>query len=231
MTRNLIPASLALFALPLAALASSSGLNNIPTADTAPNLVPVIQEYSTFGAERKPDHTAGMKIGFGPWDKAFFDSRFEAGIDSHFAPDPAGPPVFQVKYAMQPWQQGPAIGIGSANLAVNNDGRDRVGQPFSYAVLSQDLKWFRLHGGYGLQHNGNAGFVGIDKTFKVFNRDLTLRSDATQIQNQGQWLASVGAQYGIARWLAVESWVSVPTETGQPSFTIKFDLILDWKRK
>ena len=43
MIRNSVLTSLSLLALPLAALASPSGLNNIPTADTAPDLVPVIQ--------------------------------------------------------------------------------------------------------------------------------------------------------------------------------------------
>ena len=54
-------------------------MNNIPTADTAPDLVPAVQEYTTFDAQRTSDHTAGMQTGFGPWDKAVFNSRFEVG--------------------------------------------------------------------------------------------------------------------------------------------------------
>ena len=223
--------TLCLLALPLSALASPSGLNNIPTADTAPDLVPVIQEYTTFGAGRKPDHAAGMKVGFGPWDKAAFDSRFEAGVDGHFAPGDAGPAVFQMKYALQPWKEGPAVSIGSANIAVNRADRARSGQPFSYVVLSQDFKAFRLHAGYGIQHLGNAGFVGIDKLVKLFGRDLVLRSDATQIQNQRQWLGSVGALYAVSPWLVLESWASFPIDTGKPSFTLKLNIPLDWKRK
>jgi hypothetical protein len=208
--------------------ATSSGLNNIPTADTAPDLVPVIQLFSTWGEEHKPDHSAGMKIGFGPWDNAFWGSRFEAGVDGHYAPGDAGPAVFQLKYALQPWEKGQAIGIGSANIAVTESDRDRTGQPFSYAVLSQDFKFLRLHAGYGLQHDGNAAFVGIDKTFKVFDRSLMLRSDAIQIQNERQWLASVGALYEINRWLVLESWGSFPVETGNPTFTLKLNFVLDW---
>src|SRR5262245_51121198 len=177
--------------------ATSSGLNNIPTADTAPDLVPVIQLYSTWGDDRRPDHSAGMKIGFGPWDDAFWGSRFEAGVDGHYAPGDPGPAVFQLKYALQPWEKGPAICIGSANLAVTDNDRERGGQPFTYGVLSQDFKFFRLHAGYGLQHDGNAGFFGIDRTFKVFDRPLMLRSDAIQIQDERQWLASVGALYEL----------------------------------
>ena len=221
----------ALFLIPCAAFATSSGLNNIPTADTPPDLVPVIQVYSTWGEARKPDHSAGMKIGFGPWDNAAFGSRFEAGIDGHYAPDPAGPEVFQVKYALQPWQKGPAIAIGSANLAINHDDRSRTGQPFSFAVLSQDFTYFRLHAGYGLQYHGNAGFFGIDRTFKLFERDLMLRADAVQIQDEHQWLTSVGALYAFNRWLVLETWGSFPVDTGKPTFTLKLNFILDWKKK
>ncbi len=228
--RSLLPA-LSLLALPLAALASSSGLNNIPTADTAPDLVPVIQAYTTFGEQRKPDHTAGMKIGFGPWDKAAWNSRFEAGIDSHYAPDSAGPAVFQIKYAVKPWEEGPDFSIGSANLAVNGSDRARAGQPFSYAVLTHDFKQFRLHAGYGVQHQGGTALLGIDKTFKVLDRDLMLRADAVQIQNERQWQPSVGFLYAINSWLVWESWSSFPVETGRPSFTLKLNFVLDWKKK
>ena len=215
-----------LLALPTGVFAAASGLNNIPTADTAPNLTPVIQAYSTFGEDRKPDHTAGLKVGFGPWDKAAFSSRFEATVDGHYAPGEAGPAVFGLKYALQPWQSGPAIGVGSANLGISGGDRARTGQPFSYAVLSQDLKQFRLHAGYGLQHLGNAAFVGADKTFKVFNRDLVLRGDAIQIQNQHQWLASGGALYALNRWLVLESWASFPVDTGKPTITLKLNFVL-----
>lgn len=193
--------------------------------------MPVIQAYTTFGADRKPDHTAGMKIGFGPWDKAAYNSRFEAGIDSHYAPDSAGPAVFSVKYAVKPWEEGPDIGLGSANLAVSSGDRTRAGQPFSYAVLSHDFKHFRLHGGYGVQHRGNSVLLGVDKSFKVFDRDLVLRSDAVQIQDQGQWLASVGFLYAINSWLVWESWASFPTDTGKPTVTLKLNFIFDWKKK
>ena len=66
---------------PWKAQASSSGLNNIPTADTAPHLTLVVQEYSTFGAERKPDHTAGFKFGIDPWEESEWRNRFEWGLD------------------------------------------------------------------------------------------------------------------------------------------------------
>src|SRR5215471_5158645 len=103
--------------------AAATGLNNIPTADTAPNLTLVLQEYSTFGADRSPDHVAGFKFGVDPWQESEWRNRFEWGLDSHFAPGDAGPAVFQVKYATQPNTNWPALGIGAANLAVTSDDR------------------------------------------------------------------------------------------------------------
>lgn len=228
--RNTVVA-LAACLVPLAAQASPSGLNNIPTTDTAPNLVPVIQAFSTWGDDVDWTHWAGMKIGFGPWENgAAWGSRFEAGVDAHYAPGEAGPTVFQVKYSIEPWEQkGPAIGIGSANLGLSSEDRDRAGQPFSYAMLSYDFTWFRLHGGYGVQHNGDAALLGIDRTFDVFDRPLTLRADATQIQDQSQWLTSVGAMYAINKWLVFETWSSFPMETGDPTFTFKLNFVLDWR--
>ena len=218
-------------AVPASVFATASGLNNIPTADTAPDLVPVLHAYSTFGEGRGPDHSAGMKFGLGPWDKAAFNSRFEFGVDGRYAPDPIGPAVFQLKHALQPWGKGPAIAVGSANIAVSESDQNKTGQPFSYAVLSQDFGHFRLHGGYGTQHNGHAGFVGIDKTFEVGSRPLTHRADAVQIQSENDWMASAGAMYQVNKWPVLEAWGSFPVDKGDPSFTLKPNFVLDWKRK
>ena len=46
--------------------ATSSGLNNIPTADTAPNWTLVFQGCSLVGAQRSPDHFAAFKFGIDP---------------------------------------------------------------------------------------------------------------------------------------------------------------------
>lgn len=224
---------LAGLAIPFGALATPSGLNNIPTADTAPNLTPVIQGYTTFGEQRLPDYSVGMKMGLGPWTNTLpWNSRFEWGVDGHLTPGEAGPAVFQAKYALQPWAKLPALGIGSANLALTSSDRSRAGQPFSYAVLTEDLGWFRLHGGYGLQaeHN-NTALLGIDKTFTVFDHALTLRSDAIQINQQHDWEASVGGMYEFCRWFTVETWANFPTGPGKPSFVVKFDIPLDFRRK
>lgn len=202
--------------------ASPSGLNNIPTADTAPDRTVVIQEYSTFGADRKPDHTAGFKMGLQPWGQ-----RFEWGLDGHLAPGDSGPAAFQIKYAIQPWEKLPTLGIGVANLAVTSEDRDRAGQPFSYAVLSHDFNLFRMHGGYGLQaHYNNTVLLGVDKTIKLFNRDFTLRADAIQSERQHNWVGSFGGMYSFCKYFTLEAWINQPIHRAPASFTTKLDFSL-----
>ena len=138
MKRNsIIVPGLCLLALPLIAVASPSGLNNIPTTDTAPNLTLVVQEYTTVGAGRKPDHTAGFKFGLDPWEQSEWRNRFEVGLDGHFAPGDAGPAAFQVKYTTQPHPEWPAIGIGVANLATTSEDRTRAGQPAGHRAAER----------------------------------------------------------------------------------------------
>ena len=211
---------LCLALLPLQANATSTGLNNIPTADTPGDGELVLQEINTLATERTDDFAAGFKMGLRPWGQ-----RLEWGLDSHFAPHEAGPPVFQSKYAVQPWENGPALGVGAANIAVNSDDRDRAGGEFKFAVLSQDFTWLRLHAGFGLQPNNNAMFFGTDKTFKVFDRNLMLRSDAIQTNDQSQWLTSFGFIYFLHKNVALESWASQPTDHGGPSVTVKLNFI------
>jgi hypothetical protein len=207
------------------AVATSTGLNNIPTADAPGDGEFVIQEINTIATEGRDDFTAGFKMGLRPWGQ-----RFEWGLDSHFAPGGAGPAVFQAKYAFQPWEDWPTLGIGAANIATNSDDRKLAGGEFKFAVLSyevksQESKWFRLHAGYGLQTQNNAMFFGVDKTFKVFNRGLMLRSDAIEIQDRSQWLASFGGIYFLHKHIALESWFSQPTDHGEPSVVVKLNFI------
>jgi hypothetical protein len=147
------------------AFASSSGLNNIPTADTAPNLTLVIQGYSLFGAQRSPDHFAAFKFRVDPWESRQWRNRFEWGLDSRIGSGEIGPSVLQAKWATQAGPKWPAISVGVANLAPTRSECSRAGEPFSFIVLSQDLKVFRLHGGYALQTgNNNTVMLGLDRT-------------------------------------------------------------------
>lgn len=201
--------------------ATPSGLNNIPTADTPGDRELVIQQFSTWGDDRQPDYSAGMKMGLQPWGQ-----KLEWGVDGHLAPDDAGPAVFQAKYALQPANSWPTLALGIANLAVTSHDRDRAGQSFTYGVASHDFKWLRAHAGFGFQQFNNAAFFGLDKTVKLFERDLMLRTDVIQIDDQDQWKASAGFIYFVHKMFAVESWVSHPLEQGKPSFTLKFDFII-----
>ena len=103
--------------------------------------------------------------------------------------------------------------------------RKDVGHVFSYAVLSHDFGWLRGHAGYGFQHNNDAAFFGFDKTVQFLERDLMLRSDFIQIDDQDQWLGSAGFIYFMHQNLAVESWMSQPFERGEPFFTVKLNLV------
>jgi hypothetical protein len=202
--------------------ASPSGLNNIPTADTAGHREGVIQWYSTFDDSDGEDHWAGFKTGFQPFGP---DYRFEVGFDSHIAPGDAGPFVVQGKFAFQPWVGLPAFAIGTANLGLSSDDRDDAGQAFSYAVMTHDFEYFRAHLGYGVQHHNDTLLLGFDKTVKLFDRDLMLRTDIRQIDDEDRWLASAGFLYLLHKNFALESWLSQPTEDGPTSVTIKLDFI------
>lgn len=211
--------------------ASSSGLNNIPTADTAPNLTLVFQGYSLFGVQRSPDHFAAFKFGLDPWESRQWRNRFEFGLDSRVAPGDAGPNVIQAKWATQPSAKWPAISIGVANLATTRAERLRAGRPFSFIVVSQDLKVFRLHGGYAIQagHN-NTPMLGLDRPFRVFHRDFILHTDALQTEHRQNWAASFGGLYAVAKYFAVESWITQPIHGHPPSFIAKVDFSIPFKR-
>lgn len=199
------PQTLALYALlTTSALATPSGLNNIPTADTVPHRTVALQAFDTFSTD-SDDFWLGFKAG---WD---FTRKvhLELGLDSHLSPDPAGPLFFQAKLGFEPWEGG-KIAIGVANVGLTD--RDRAGDPFTYAVLTQDLKVARLTAGYGMQTDANTVLLGIDRTFKVFDRNLNLNADIVQIRDESAWLPSVGAKFDLTKHIVLESWVNFPED-------------------
>lgn len=211
----------ALFTAP-ALFATPSGLNNIPTADVTPQSVFVIQAFTNFGNDYDTDLTLGFKTGLD-----VFGQKFELGADSHITPNNGGPVLLQFKYQTPKLWEGANLGIGIANLALDKNDRDRAGDPFSYVVLTQDVAGlFRAHTGYGFQTDGNSVLLGLDKTVKVFDRDLVLRTDAVQIENQGQWMVSVGFLYAIHENLVLESWASQPFDHGDAIFTVKLNFVI-----
>ncbi len=217
---------LALFAFFSASsvFATPSGLNSIPTADTTPQGTVVLQAFTNFGSDNDTDLTLGFKTGLDLWGQ-----KFEIGADSHITPGNGGPVVLQFKYQTPQLWEGAHLGVGIANLALGNDFRNRAGDPFYYAVLSQDIAGlFRAHAGYGFQAHGNSVLLGLDKTLKVYDRELVLRTDAVQIQDQGQWMGSVGFLYALHKNFVFESWASQPFDHGSAIFTAKLNLVFQF---
>ena len=209
--------TLALYALLTAsALATPSGLNNIPTADTVPHRTVAVQAFDTF-SPHSDDFWMGFKTGWDVTDKL----HLEWGLDSHLSPDPAGPLYFQTKLGFSPWEDG-KIAIGVAGVGLTNT--DRSGDPFTYAVLTQDLHFARLSVGYGLQTDANTVLLGLDRTFKVFDRNLNLNADLVQTGDQSGWLTAIGAKYDLTKHIVLESWVNLPDE-GDVSVMAKINFV------
>ena len=209
--------TLALYALLTAsALGTPSGLNNIPTADTVPHRTVAVQAFDTFSSH-SDDFWMGFKTGWDLTDKL----HLEWGLDSHLSPDPAGPLYFQTKVGFSPWEDG-KIALGVAGVGLTN--KDRAGDPFTYAVLTQDLHFARLSVGYGLQTNTNTVLLGLDRTFKVFDRNLNLNADLVQTGDQSGWLTALGVKYDLTKHIVIESWVNLPDQ-GDASVMAKINFV------
>ena len=201
-------------------LATPSGLNNIPTADTAGQGEYVFQAFTNFGERRRPDNNLGFKTGL-----ELFGEKFEVGLDGRITPDKGGPAVAQVKYARSIWDGG-SLGVGIANIAFRSQDRDRAGNPFKYGIITQKVgERLRVHGGYGFQTDNDSVLLGADFTMKINGRDLVLRSDVIEIQDQDQFLGSFGLLYVINKNLVLETWASQPFEDGRTVGTLKFDFV------
>jgi hypothetical protein len=199
-------------------LATPSGLNNIPTADTAGEGDYVFQAFSNFGERRRPDNNLGFKTGLG-----LFGEKLEVGLDGRITPDKGGPAVAQVKYA-RTLQEGTSLGVGIANIAFRGQDRDRAGNPFKYGIITQKLGNLRLHGGYGFQTDNDSVLLGADYSLKLNSRDLVIRSDVTEINDGDQFVGSLGFLLVINPSLVLESWASKP-EDGSTVGTLKFNFI------
>jgi hypothetical protein len=209
--------------------ATSTGLNNIPTADTPGDRELVFQSFVNIRDERHDDYFLGFKGGLRPWKV-----RFEYGADGRIGEGTSQPAVLQFKFAValselfEYEQELPMVAVGVVNLGLTSDDRDEVGQPATFPVVTQDFGWFRAHAGYLFQHNNNAAFFGFDKTIELFERDLMLRTDFIQIEDGAQWLGSAGFIYFIHEHFALESWASIPFEHGEPTFTLKMNVIFSF---
>jgi hypothetical protein len=200
----------------LPALATSTGLNNIPTADVVPKNVLVFQYYSDIGNDKVPTHFAGFKYGL--------TDNIEVGLDSRFFAEKTSTEnlVGQAKIRFE-FDEALAIALGVTNLG----DRDKAGKESPFGVLSYDFSFFRVHFGGTGQDNNEGFFGGIDKTFSFLKRDFTLRSDIIQANDQRDTTASVGFIYDLGHNLLLESWMSFPSESGKEDIlTIKLNYVI-----
>jgi len=205
-------------ALPAAAaLATPTGLNNIPTAYVVPDRVLVLQGFTEFGRDRTPSWFTGLKYGPAPhWEIGIDDTTL--GLASE------GGPVLQAKREMA-LSERTAVGLGLAN--VSND-TDRNGKTFPYAVVSSSQGSFTGHLGYSFQQDNHAWFVGADTTVAG---KLTLRADWIQVLAGEESVTSFGFLTPLSpRWL-VEGWASVPSAEGTESwYVLKRDYVVPLAR-
>ncbi|MGI8889708.1 MAG: hypothetical protein ACR2G0_02855 [Chthoniobacterales bacterium] len=183
--------ALLLAALPQLAWATPSGLNNIPTADTAPQGTLVLQTYSTVGGGARDDLNFGFKTGL-----EFKALRFEFGADSHVYPGLGGPVVVQAKVAYPLGEHLPTLAGGVANLAFTDHQRDRSGQPFGYGVLTEDFGFLRVTAGCGVQDGDKLPFVGLDKTFKLTRKKVVAVSEGKSVTTRETTVAGEGQGTG-----------------------------------
>lgn len=201
---------LAAFACVASVFGTPTGLNNIPTAETIDHRTVAVQFFSSFGGSNQfatsgPGKTSdwvGFKTG---WD--FKPVHLEWGLDSVLGTGCSGPLLFQTKARIQPWQDG-MFALGIAGVALTDT--KRAGDPFTYAMLYHDFHVVRLHAGYGLQTDGNSYLFGVDRTWKLFDRNFNLNADLVQSRNQHGHIAALGAKYFLSKHIALESWMNFP---------------------
>jgi len=196
--------------------ATPSGLNNIPTADTIGEREVAVQAFDSFGGTEAHDFSMGFKTGLD-----LSSVHLELGLDGHLVPNSSGPFYFQTKAGFEPWKGG-KIAVGVANVAVSD--QSRAGDPFTYSVLTQDLQFFRVSAGYGIQTRNNSVLLGLDRTWKVVGHDLNLNADIVQTNDQSRWLSSVGLKYELCKSIVLEGWANLP-DHGKTSFVAKLNYV------
>lgn len=77
-----------------------------------------------------------------------------------------------MKYALQPWADLPTRALGTANLALTEEDRERVGEPFTSAILTYDWGWLRTHTGYAWQAGPSTVPFGPNDPLKLLDRPV-----------------------------------------------------------
>lgn len=209
-------------------LATPSGLNNIPTADVAPEGVIVFQQINNFGDDQVGFHSFGFK--YGPakdWeigvDGLVTRSDEDAGgMGAGGGGMPTYPFVFQVKRRFETKTPGLTLGLGIAGLSANSD---KAGDPVEYAVLSKKFENVNAHAGYMVIKEAEDNvFAGLD--YSPSSR-LTLRADANNLNDTDNLLSSAGFIYTIDKDWLVEAWYSHSGTDGvNGTFTLKLDYVI-----
>ncbi len=215
MKKLLISAALFLSIVTVPGWATSTGLNNIPTADVVSERTLVYQWFSNLANNSKAGHFTGLKYGLMKND--------EIGLDGRVFPEDAAEEnlVAQGKIALQLCPS-LAFAVGVTNLG----DRAKAGYEAPFGVLSKDFGLFRAHFGGTVQRNNEGIFAGLDTTFKFLDRDLTLRGDLIQTNDRDDITTSAGFLYDLGRNFLLESWVSFPTESGKEEVaTIKLNYV------
>ncbi|MHC4364649.1 MAG: hypothetical protein ACYSTJ_04190 [Planctomycetota bacterium] len=218
------------------AQATSTGLNNIPTTDVVPENVLVFQTWGNFAGGEHPEQFVGFKYGL------FKDMEF--GVDWKANDQPHGHAMLQAKYA---FDIEPDLLRGVVGFAELSDNREHNGEWFPFGATSLDFKTFRLHFGYAGQPHNERFFGGIDKTVSFLDRNLMLRFDGIHINDKEDMLFSAGFLYelwphdggegtqdsgvpgaldSIARNMALESWVSLPSDGEKEVYTVKLNYVI-----
>lgn len=206
-----------LFAVPVC-WATPTGLNNIPTADVVPKKVLVLQGIVEVGKDNKPDYATGFKYGL--------IKNLEVGLDGRIFPEAGLGETLkgQIKYRYE-LTDDTAVSVGAANLG----DRARLGWEDYYLVFSHNLGFMNIHLGGTLQRDNEGGFAGLDKTVKLFKRDFTFRTDVIETNDSHDFTNSVGFIYDVGHNFLIESWVSIPSQSGSEEITtIKFDYVVEF---
>jgi hypothetical protein len=196
------------------ALATPTGLNNIPTADVVAKDFLVLQSWLGFGSGLDTSWAAGAK--YGPAE------NWEVGLDGGLTgPGSGGGPVFQAKYRVC-LEKGARIALGAAN--VSND-RDLHGDYFPYVVASVPIgSQADGHLGYSFQSGNNGLFLGANA---AVSPRLTLRSDWIQTDSGDESVWSLGFISPVTSDFLVEGWASFPTAEGsETDYILKVDYVI-----
>lgn len=195
---------------------SPTGLNNIPTADVVPKELLVFQYYNFIETNGRADHFGAFKYGL--------TSNIEVGLDGRGASDTDADEflVAQAKLRFD-LSDSLAMAAGIANLG----DRATAGREYPYAVFSNDFGFVRAHLGTTAQKDNEGIFVGLDRTFKLFERDLILRSDLIETNKRDDTIISTGFLYDLGQNWLLESWVSWPSESRSDEvYTIKLNYVV-----